>query len=127
MTSGGDRTMADRYPATLAAAKAAIQAARTRAVLAANSELIGLYWELGRLILERQETDRWGSKVIQRFSADLRAEFPSMTGLSRTASSTCGPSPLRGRRRQSSNDSLDDCPGATTSSCSTSSTPRQSA
>ena len=51
------------YRSTLAAAKAAIQAARSRAVLAANSELIGLYWELGQLILERQAADGWGTKV----------------------------------------------------------------
>jgi predicted nuclease of restriction endonuclease-like (RecB) superfamily len=70
------------YPATLAAAKAAIQAARTRAVLAANSELIGLYWQLGRLILDRQQLEGWGARVIQRLSDDLRAEFPGMTGLS---------------------------------------------
>ena len=44
MTSVGDEAVAGRYEATLAAAKVAIQAARSRAVLAANSELIGLYW-----------------------------------------------------------------------------------
>ena len=84
MTSVGDEAVAGRYEATLAAAKVAIQAARSRAVLAASSELIGLYWDLGRLILERQAADGWGTKVIQRFSSDLRAEFPEMTGLSRT-------------------------------------------
>ena len=54
MTARPDGAMhgiAAGYAAALAAAKAAIQAARTRAVLAANSELIALYWELGRLML----------------------------------------------------------------------------
>jgi DUF1016 N-terminal domain len=41
-----------------------------------------LYWDLGRLILDRQETGGWGSKVIERLSNDLRAEFSGMTGLS---------------------------------------------
>jgi predicted nuclease of restriction endonuclease-like (RecB) superfamily len=72
------------YAATLAAAKKAIQGARTRAVLAANSEMIGLYWDLGALILPRQSDAGWGAKVIERLSNDLRAEFPEMTGLSRT-------------------------------------------
>lgn len=81
MSLAGDAA-AGRYAETLAAAKAAIQAARSRAVLAANSELIGLYWQLGRLIMERQAADGWGAKVVERFSADLRAEFPEMTGLS---------------------------------------------
>ena len=70
------------YGAALQAAKAAIQAARTRAVLAVNSELIGLYWDLGRLIADRQSAEGWGTKVIDRLSGDLRAEYPSMTGLS---------------------------------------------
>lgn len=70
------------YAAALAEAKALVQSARTRAVLAANSELIVLYWELGQLIAARQASDGWGSNVIERFSADLRAAFPEMTGLS---------------------------------------------
>ena len=72
------------YATVLADAKAAIQAARTRAVLAVNSELIGLYWNLGRMILNRQAAEGWGTKVIDRLSNDLRAEFPGMTGLSRS-------------------------------------------
>lgn len=70
------------YAATLAAAKRAIQSARTRAVLAANAELIGLYWELERLILDRQSAEGWGTKVVERLSNDLRSEFPEMRGLS---------------------------------------------
>ena len=68
------------YGATLAAAKAAIQAARSRAVLAANSELIGLYWELGRLILDRQAADGWGTKVIERFSSRPARRVPRDDG-----------------------------------------------
>lgn len=71
------------YIEALAAAKTAIQSARARAVLAVNGELIHLYWTLGRLILDRQEADGWGSKVIERLASDLRREFPQMTGLSR--------------------------------------------
>jgi predicted nuclease of restriction endonuclease-like (RecB) superfamily len=70
------------YARVLADAKAAIQAARTKAVLAVNSELIGLYWKLGQMILARQETEGWGAKVVDRLSNDLRAAFPDMTGLS---------------------------------------------
>ena len=70
------------YSATLAAAKQAIQAARSRAVLAANNELITLYWQLGRLILDRQAAEGPRTKVIGRLSQDLRAEFPAMKGLS---------------------------------------------
>jgi len=72
------------YPEFLAEVKARIAAARTRAVLAVNSELIRLYWEIGRGILEREEREGWGAKVIDRLAADLRRELPEMTGLSRS-------------------------------------------
>jgi predicted nuclease of restriction endonuclease-like (RecB) superfamily len=71
------------YPEFLAEVKARIAAARTRAVLAVNSELIKLYWEIGHEILDRERREGWGAKVIDRLAADLRRDFPEMTGLSR--------------------------------------------
>ena len=44
--------------------------------------LIVLYWEIGRLILLRQEVEGWGAKVIDRLSFDLRREFPEQKGFS---------------------------------------------
>jgi predicted nuclease of restriction endonuclease-like (RecB) superfamily len=70
------------YQQFLAEIKARIAAARTRAVLAVNSELITLHWEIGHEILEREQREGWGAKVINRLAADLRREFPDMTGLS---------------------------------------------
>ena len=72
------------YPQFLAEIKARIGAARTRAVLAVNSELIRLYWEIGHEILERQGREGWGSGVTKRLSVDLRREFADMKGLSET-------------------------------------------
>ena len=71
------------YGEWLADLKGRIRQARLRASLAVNAELIGLYWRIGRDILDRQQTDGWGAKVVDRLAADLRAEFPEMTGLSR--------------------------------------------
>lgn len=70
------------YAELLAQAKRQIHAARVRAALVVNTELIGLYWRLGRLILDRQRAEGWGAKVIDRLSAALRAEFPGTRGLS---------------------------------------------
>ena len=70
------------YSDVLIAVKDAVRSARTRVALAANTELIQLYWKLGRLILERMDAEGWGAKVIDRLSVDLRAEFPDMTGFS---------------------------------------------
>jgi predicted nuclease of restriction endonuclease-like (RecB) superfamily len=70
------------YPGWLAELKSRIAGARQRAVLAANAEQIQLYHDLGRDILDRQAREGWGAKVIDRLSADLRAAFPDMKGLS---------------------------------------------
>jgi predicted nuclease of restriction endonuclease-like (RecB) superfamily len=72
------------YPQFLAEIKARITGARTRAVLAVNSELITLYWEIGHEILEREQREGWGSGVINRLASDLRREFPTITGFSRS-------------------------------------------
>ncbi len=62
--------------------KVRVRTSRVQAARAVNTELVGLYWQIGRLILDRQESEGWGSKVIGRLAADLRAEFPGMRGLS---------------------------------------------
>ena len=71
------------YSAWLAELKTRISEARLRASLAVNAELIGLYWRIGRDIVERQERDGWGAKVVDHLAGDLRAEFPGTRGFSR--------------------------------------------
>ncbi|MCL2090439.1 MAG: DUF1016 N-terminal domain-containing protein [Micrococcales bacterium] len=44
--------------------------------------MIGLYWSIGRDLLDRREQQGWGAKVIERASADLRREFPDQRGWS---------------------------------------------
>lgn len=60
------------YAEFLQAVKERVQSAQIRAALAVNSELILLYWGIGRDILTRQREQGWGAKVIDRLSADLR-------------------------------------------------------
>lgn len=71
------------YHAWLAELKARIRETRLRASFAVNVELIGLYWRIGRDILERQEQHGWGARVVDRLAADLRSEFKEMRGFSR--------------------------------------------
>lgn len=59
-----------------------VNAARQRAAVAVNAEQIALYHDLGREILDRQERQGWGTKVIERLAADLREAFPEMRGFS---------------------------------------------
>ena len=70
------------YAPLLADIKARVQTARIKAGLAANRELLALYWDIGRLILDRQKREGWGAKVIDRLSADLQSEFPGQQGFS---------------------------------------------
>lgn len=70
------------YPVFLADLKQRILNARTTAARAVNHELILLYWDIGRGIVEKQQTAGWGDSVVERLAADLRAEFPDMRGFS---------------------------------------------
>jgi len=70
------------YAAWLAELKTRINSAQQRAALAVNRELVMLYWDLGRDILQRQSREGWGRKVIDRLSRDLRLAFPTMKGFS---------------------------------------------
>ncbi|QAU24807.1 DUF1016 domain-containing protein [Dyella sp. M7H15-1] len=71
------------YTVWLAELKTRIHNAQQRATLAVNRELVLLYWQIGRDILERQGREGWGAKVIDRLAHDLRRAFPDMKGFSR--------------------------------------------
>lgn len=70
------------YDQLLQSLKERIRAAQVRAALAVNRELVLLYWEIGQAILERQRTEGWGARVVDRLSADLRQAFPEVKGFS---------------------------------------------
>jgi predicted nuclease of restriction endonuclease-like (RecB) superfamily len=70
------------YAAALRAIKLRIQAERVRVVLAANAAMVLLYWDIGSMILERQDHAGWGAKVIDRLAADLGRAFPDLRGFS---------------------------------------------
>ena len=52
------------YPALLGEIKQRIRAAQYEALKAVNKELIALYWDIGRLIMERQTGETWGEPVV---------------------------------------------------------------
>ncbi|HBB32664.1 MAG TPA: DUF1016 domain-containing protein [Cyanobacteria bacterium UBA8803] len=74
----------DNYEDFLRDLKERIRTAQVRAALAVNQELITLYWQIGRSILERQQQEGWGAKVIEQLAKDLRREFPDLKGFSRS-------------------------------------------
>lgn len=59
-----------------------IRSAQQCAVRSLNRELVSLYWQIGHDILERQQRQGWGTRVIDRLSDDLRRAFPDMKGFS---------------------------------------------
>ncbi|MBL9201524.1 MAG: DUF1016 family protein [Opitutaceae bacterium] len=70
------------YAAFLAGLKGRIQSAHLGAARAVNRELILLYWDIGRAIVEKQRTAGWGDAVIDQISRDLQDAFPQSSGFS---------------------------------------------
>jgi len=70
------------YNQLLADVKERIRSAQYAALKVVNTELVGLYWDLGRMIVERQNQAGWGTSVVEQLSQDLRREFPGVAGFS---------------------------------------------
>ena len=62
--------------------KQCIRSARYAALKAVNQKLVGLYWDIGRMIVERQTVAGWGKTVVEPLAADLQVEFPGVGGFS---------------------------------------------
>lgn len=72
----------DFYHNFISEIKEKIRKTRIQALISANTEMIILYWDIGKLILEQQKEQGWGAKIIDRMSYDLKQEFPDMQGFS---------------------------------------------
>jgi predicted nuclease of restriction endonuclease-like (RecB) superfamily len=70
------------YPNLLSAIKQRIRSAQYEALRAVNKELITLYWDIGRMIVERQQGSTWGKAVVATLAGDLQHEFPGISGFS---------------------------------------------
>lgn len=72
----------ENYNLLIAEIKQKIKEAQLKTVLAANSQMLLLYWQMGNYILANQNQQGWGAKVIDLFAADLKKEFPHLKGFS---------------------------------------------
>lgn len=70
------------YPELLASVTRQVNTGRSKVIAAANQELLASYFAIGRDILDRQGLEGWGTKIIDRLSADLKNEFPDASGFS---------------------------------------------
>jgi predicted nuclease of restriction endonuclease-like (RecB) superfamily len=71
-----------QYGRLLADIKERVRTAQYEALRAVNKELVALYWDIGRMIVERQDEGSWGKSVVQMLATDLQAEFPGVAGFS---------------------------------------------
>lgn len=75
-------SMPEWYGDLLGSVRARVSQGRRQAVAAVTQELVLTYWKIGHEILDRQDREGWGAKVIDRLSVDLRREFPGARGFS---------------------------------------------
>ena len=77
-----NRTSLVLYGTLLSDIKTRIRHAQVKATLSANAEMIAMYWDVGRMIYERQQHEGWGTGVIPRLAKDIRNELPKVKGFS---------------------------------------------
>ena len=82
VTSGKSLALPADYRELLESLKARIQQAQIKAMLSVNRELIRLYWDIGRRIVEQQSKEGWGKGVVDRLAGDLQKAFPGIGGFS---------------------------------------------
>lgn len=63
--------------------KKAVVAARSKLAFSLNSQVLELYWEIGRQIAEKQQESVWGSNIVEKVAHELHVEFPEIKGFSR--------------------------------------------
>lgn len=78
-----EETSPVEYSKFIKSLKDKIRSAQIKAAVAVNSELVKLYWEIGKEIVEKQEHEGWGSKALEKVAKDLQNEFPGIEGFSR--------------------------------------------
>jgi len=70
------------YAALLAEVKERVRSAQYEALKVVNKEMVVLYWDIGNLIVKRQNKEGWGKSVVERLANDLQNEFPGVKGFS---------------------------------------------
>ncbi len=72
----------DEYKSWIDDIKKRIRQAQIKAAIKVNYELLDLYWELGKDIVKKQESAKWGDAFLKTMSKDLQKAFPDLSGLS---------------------------------------------
>jgi len=72
------------YKNWISALKDKIRSAQIKAALSVNEQMIMLYWDIGKSIVDQQQEHNWGSKIVEQMALDLKRELPDTNGFSRT-------------------------------------------
>jgi predicted nuclease of restriction endonuclease-like (RecB) superfamily len=72
----------NNYQGLLVEVKERIRSAQYVALKAVNQELIALYWDIGQLIVDRQQAAGWGKSIVEQLAKDIQSEFPGISGFS---------------------------------------------
>jgi len=70
------------YETLFTEVKERVRVAQYQALKTVNKQLIGLYWDIGRMIVARQAGETWGKSIVQQLAGDLQKEFPGIKGFS---------------------------------------------
>ena len=76
------KIVSNEYLGILKAVRERIRSAQYAALKAVNKELICLYWDIGKMIVQRQNKYKWGRSVVENLATDLPVEFPGVSGYS---------------------------------------------
>lgn len=82
LKSPGESGIPATYATAFAEIKERVRKAQYAALRAVNKVLVGLYWDIGRIIVERQAGETWGQAIVQQLAGDLRQEFSGVGGFS---------------------------------------------
>ena len=62
--------------------KERINLAQYTALKTVNKELINLYWDIGKKIVDKQKQQGWGNSIVKNLANDLQKEYPGISGFS---------------------------------------------
>lgn len=70
------------YAVLLRKIKQRVLVAQQRAIYAANEEMLRMYWDIGGMLQQSQDTDGWGKKTLQHLAEDLKNDYSEIKGFS---------------------------------------------
>jgi len=72
----------NEYKFWITSLKEKIRSAQIKTAVAVNVEMIALYWDFGKSIVEKQGYNNWGAGLIKQMAKDLKKELPEVSGFS---------------------------------------------